>query len=368
MGNRDLIDKLRAESLHKSYNSVLALRSTTLSVKPGEFLTLLGPSGSGKTTLLGILSGLVKADGGDVWIDGARATNSPPHSRGIGVVFQSYALFPHLTVFENIAFPLRMRRLPQSEINTKVSKILDLVQLPQHADRLPRELSGGQQQRVAFARSAVYEPSIILMDEPLGALDKRLRESMQLEIKRLHVEMATTIIYVTHDQEEAMTMSDRICLMNDGTVEQIGTPSELYFAPKTIFAADFLGTSNLLSVTVQNEADTHVDVKTNDGMFLKAPRPEFAVSPGKRLVLMVRPQHLRFQATGAKHENSLRLTVEDVAMAGALTRVHLVTGSRASIIAMEMTMSPKSRLSVGSVVETYWDAGDTLLLPEGTVQ
>ena len=224
---------------------MVALAGADLELREGEFLTLLGPSGSGKTTLLMIVAGLIQPDGGEVSIDGRLATYAPPFKRDVGMVFQNYALFPHLSVGENIAFPLRMRRVPEATIQQEVRRILEVVRLPDVGGRLPRALSGGQQQRIALARCMVYKPSIILMDEPLGALDKKLRDQMQLEIKQLHAELRITVLYVSHDQEEAMIMSDRICLMRDGHIEQIGTPDELYFQPRTRFAAEFLGESNV---------------------------------------------------------------------------------------------------------------------------
>ena len=197
---------------------MVALAGADVELREGEFLTLLGPSGSGKTTLLMMVAGLIQPDAGEVWIDGRLATYAPPFRRDVGMVFQNYALFPHLTVAENIAFPLRMRRVPEATIRQEVQRVLEIVRLPDVAGRLPRALSGGQQQRIALARCMVYKPSIILMDEPLGALDKKLREQLQLEIKQLHGDLGITVLYVTHDQEEAMVMSDRICLMNDGRV------------------------------------------------------------------------------------------------------------------------------------------------------
>ncbi len=238
--------KLAVRGVGKRYGPVTALQPTSLTVQGGEFLTLLGPSGSGKTTLLMMIAGLTPASEGMVELDGQDITDLPAYRRNIGVIFQNYALFPHLSVFENIAFPLRMRRLAESEIAGKVGRALELVQLGGFGARLPRELSGGQQQRVAFARAIVFEPGLVLMDEPLGALDKKLRDELKLEIRKLHRDLGTTVVYVTHDQEEAMLLSDRICLMNNARVEQIDAPIALYQRPATRFAATFLGESNIL--------------------------------------------------------------------------------------------------------------------------
>ncbi|MFT4266274.1 MAG: ABC transporter ATP-binding protein [Xenophilus sp.] len=238
--------KLEAVGLTKRYGDVAALLPTDLQVRAGEFLTLLGPSGSGKTTLLMMISGLVAPSGGKLMIDGRDATHADPGRRGIGMVFQNYALFPHLTVWDNVAYGLRMRRTPRTELAAAVDEALAMVRMQDFGRRYPKELSGGQQQRIALARCFAYRPSVILLDEPLGALDKKLREHMQLEIRRLHGELGATFIYVTHDQDEALTMSDRICLMNQARIEQIGTPAELYDCPATRFAANFIGQSNLL--------------------------------------------------------------------------------------------------------------------------
>ena len=231
---------LRISGLCKRYGDFVALAPTDLDVAQGEFLTLLGPSGSGKTTLLSLIAGLAVPDEGKMLINGVDVTYGAPYERDIGMVFQNYALFPHMTIEENIAFPLKMRKVDSATARRRTAEALEMVRLPQLGKRFPKELSGGQQQRIALARCLVYRPSIILMDEPLGALDKKLRDQMQLEIKRIHRELGTTIVYVTHDQEEAMTMSDRICLMNGGKIEQLGTPSDLYFRPRNLFVADFL--------------------------------------------------------------------------------------------------------------------------------
>ena len=326
--------KLRLDQVAKSYGSVRALRPTTLDVPEGEFLTLLGPSGSGKSTLLQILAGLTACDHGDVWIDGRLSTDTPPHDRGIGLIFQNYALFPHLTVAQNIAFPLEMRRLPRAEIDRRVARMLEVVQLPHVGDRLPRELSGGQQQRVAFARCSVYEPSIILMDEPLGALDKRLRDDMQTEIRRLHKELGATILYVTHDQEEAMAMSDRICLMNDGGIAQLGTPSEIYFRPRSVFAAEFVGHANFVAPASD---------RTN----------------GK---CMVRPENIRILGEGERADTIVDAILEDTIMLGAFSRhvARLVTGER--LVAVNWSDERGTPHHPGETVRLGWDACNTVHL------
>ena len=351
--------KLRTQGIAKHYDAVRALAETDLEIESGEFVTLLGPSGSGKTTLLMIVAGLVEPDCGEVWIDGHPAGHMPPFRRDIGMVFQSYALFPHLSVFENIAFPLRMRRRAESEIADAVARALDTVRLPGLAQRLPRELSGGQQQRVALARALVYRPSIVLMDEPLGALDKKLREEMQLEIKELHTELGITVLYVTHDQEEALAMSDRICLMNHGSIAQIGTPTELYFAPRSVFAANFLGDSNIFAARV-------TDLGPPTILTLAAGEPVKAscadgVAKDALIHLLVRPESLRLLGDGDAATNPLCGQLDDVVMLGDVTRyfVRLADGTRVSAKRLTAAAPPPPK---GSPVTLGWSAEDTVVL------
>lgn len=233
--------RLSLRKVAKRYDEIVALHPTSLEVEPGEFFSLIGPSGSGKSTLLGSIAGFIPPSSGRIELDGEDVVSVPPYRRNVGMVFQNYALFPHMTIFENIAFPLRLRKLPSSEIRERVSRLLRMVRLPNFGSRVPSQLSGGQQQRVALARAAVYDPRLLLMDEPLGALDKNLREEMQYEIKEFHRQIAATILYVTHDQEEAATMSDRIAIMNHGDVVQYGKPRDLYEHPRNAFVASFLG-------------------------------------------------------------------------------------------------------------------------------
>ena len=239
---------IRAETLCKSFGSFTALDSVSIDVRPGEFLTLLGPSGSGKTTLLNIVAGFIRPDAGSLWFSGEDVTQRPVHERGLGMVFQNYALFPHKSVYENIAFPLRVRKLGKDEIAERVNGVLDLVQMSGLGGRSISTLSGGQRQRVALARAVVFSPRIVLMDEPLSALDKNLREQMQVEIRHLHEKIRATTIYVTHDQREALTMSDRIAVMNKGRIEQCDTPDRIYENPASRFVAGFIGETTLVPV------------------------------------------------------------------------------------------------------------------------
>lgn len=306
--------KLTIEGLSKRYGTVTALEPTHLTVPTREFLTLLGPSGSGKTTLLQMICGLVEPSSGRILIDGRDQTQTPVHQRDIGLVFQHYALFPHLTVAENIEFPLRMRALSAAAIKQRVKDVLMMVQLDHLAARFPRELSGGQQQRVALARSFVYQPSIILMDEPLGALDKKLREHMQIEIKQLHRETGATIIYVTHDQEEALALSDRICLMNHARIEQLGSPQDIYARPATAFAADFIGISNIFRGQVDS-SNGETRLATRHGKFRL---PAGASYSGAEAAIVVRPEQI---SLGADKGNTIVGRVADAVYAGSETRL-----------------------------------------------
>ena len=297
-------EKLLLDGISKKYGDFTALKPTQLTIMDGEFLTLLGPSGSGKTTLLQIISGLVEPTTGKMFFEGEDWTNRPVNSRGMGMVFQHYALFPHMTVSENIAFPLKMRSMSQSEISRQVSETLAKVQLGDFGHRFPRELSGGQQQRVALARCFVYRPKIILMDEPLGALDKSLRENMQLEIRRLHQEFGTTVIYVTHDQVEAMTMADRIVVMRDGRILQTGTPTELYENPTDVFTARFIGSPSMNLIAGR---------RNGSGVEL---------APDGDILVGVRPHDLKVEE-GTANGLSLTGTVTAVEPLGAETLVHL---------------------------------------------
>jgi len=307
--------KLDIRDVAKRYGEAIALSPTSLQVGAGEFLTLLGPSGSGKTTLLMMIAGLTEASGGEILLDGHEITRKPAYRREIGVVFQNYALFPHLSVFENVAFPLRMRKIPESELKSAVGRALELVRLGHLAGRLPRELSGGQQQRVAFARAIVFDPQLVLMDEPLGALDKKLRDELKLEIRKLHAELKKTIVYVTHDQDEAMLLSDRVCLMNEARVEQIDTPAALYERPLTRFAAGFVGESNLIDGIV---AGGHVRFGEQ---LLATAHSDRLPAEGQPITVLIRPERLRF--AGASDVTQLQGKVVDVIDLGAVRRLSI---------------------------------------------
>ncbi|AOB31435.1 ABC transporter [Bordetella sp. H567] len=340
--------KLETRGLSKRYGQTLALAPTDLRVESGEFLTLLGPSGSGKTTLLQMIAGLVAPTEGSLHIDGRDATRMPASERGIGLVFQSYALFPHLTVAENVAYPLRMRRVPARRIADDVAQVLAMVQMQEYGERYPHELSGGQQQRVALARCFVYRPAVVLLDEPLGALDKKLREHMQLEIRRLHRELKATFIYVTHDQEEALTMSDRICLMNRARIEQLGTPLELYDRPVSRFAANFLGHSNILEGRLDGDELAWKD--------RALPLPPYDGATDGTAALLVRPETARLCAPDRA---LLRGTVSQVVFTGADIRVHVDPGCGFEFL----VRSPRDAAPApGDPVGVTWNPRDAVLL------
>ncbi|MFM0740936.1 ABC transporter ATP-binding protein [Paraburkholderia xenovorans] len=366
---------LQIAGLGKRYGDFVALAPTTLDVAEGEFLTLLGPSGSGKTTLLSLIAGLAVPDEGQIRINGADVTYGAPYERDIGMVFQNYALFPHMTVAENIAFPLQMRKTDAKTIQAKVKDALEMVHLPHVAQRYPRELSGGQQQRIALARCMVYRPSIILMDEPLGALDKKLRDHMQLEIKRIHRELGTTIVYVTHDQEEAMTMSDRICLMNAGSIAQLGTPADLYFRPNSVFVADFLGESNLLDAVVTGRAGDQVQISVQGVAKGEAMAYDPVIANGKPVKLMLRPQNLRVHASAnhvadaagaanAGNGGGLSAKLTDIMVTGSMTKLYLQphAADAAPLVAAFPTNRFGSQYEVGQTLGLSWLATDAVAI------
>jgi len=313
------------DRISKAFGAVQVVKDLNLEVKKGEFLSLLGPSGSGKTTILMMLAGFEMPTSGQILLDGRRIDQLPSHKRQMGVVFQDYALFPHLSVSANVAFPLEMRGLPRPEIAARVSKALDMVRLAHLADRKPAQLSGGQQQRVALTRALVFEPAVLLMDEPLGALDKQLRENMQLEIRDLHRRLGVTVVFVTHDQSEALTMSDRIAVLNGGVIEQLDTPQDIYDAPRSRFVAKFIGETNLMEGTIARLNGTTAETVLSDGTRLVVV-PCGNMKVGDRIAISLRPERivLNTQATAA---NALPVAVADTVYHGDHLRVQLTAGS-----------------------------------------
>jgi len=337
--------------LDKRYGATRALDGVSLAVAPGEFFTLLGPSGCGKTTTLRAVAGFVRPDAGDVVIRGARVNDVPPHRRRVGLVFQSYALFPHRTVRQNVAFGLRMQGAPRAEIARLVADALGLVQLPGHGERYPRELSGGEQQRVALARALVTRPAVLLLDEPLGALDKKLRDHMKIELKRLQRDVGVTTIYVTHDQEEALTMSDRVAVMRAGRVEQVGAPREIYETPGTIFVAGFIGNTNLIAGRSRDGAA--VDCA---GMTIATTGT--ASTAGAAVTVAVRPERIRLDDTGGL-DNQVAATVAHVVYQGETVRYLLAADGGLELQAVELG---RVRFPAGTRVRAGWAATDARVL------
>ncbi len=343
------------EGVEKTYDGhTLAVRNLNLQVAQGEFLTLLGPSGSGKTTTLNMLAGFERPTRGRIVLDGMSVDRRPPYERNIGMVFQNYALFPHMTVAENVAFPLTVRRFGRSEIAARVTRALAMVRLEPFASRRPAQLSGGQQQRVALARALVFEPSLVLMDEPLGALDKKLREHMQIEIKRLHETLGLTVVYVTHDQSEALTMSDRVAVFCDGAVVQQGPPELLYTAPETAFVAGFIGENNLLPGTL-----TAIGAELAGGAFVPA-TPIGPLRSGDAVCLAVRPECIRIVAAD---DMVLRGRIESRIYLGDHQRV-LVRLPGGELVGVKL--DPQARTD-GADVALSWSAGDCRAFPAESV-
>lgn len=348
---------LRLANLSKRFDDVVAVDNLQLVVPPGEFLTLLGPSGSGKTTTLAMIGGFLEPSSGEIFVNETPVSRLPPHKRDLGVVFQSYALFPHMTVFQNIAFPLRFRQASGGEIAARVRSMLDVVRLPGYDHRYPRELSGGQQQRVALARALVFNPDVLLMDEPLGSLDKQLREEMQLEIRRIHEELKVTIISVTHDQEEALTTSDRVAIMKQGRIEQVGTPEDVYERPATAFVAGFIGESNFFTGSITAIHGNELVLRTNDGLDLRALLTE-GLSPGGLVTLAVRPERLVLLWGEERLPNMVEGMVEAVVYAGHSLRYQIRLGAERLITlkrpgaVRSMDVRQGDRVRVGWTVES----------------
>jgi putative spermidine/putrescine transport system ATP-binding protein len=348
------------KGLTKRYGGVTAVDAINLEARPGEFLTLLGPSGSGKTTTLNMIAGFIDVTAGELLIDDKPVHSLPPHKRNIGMVFQHYALFPHMSVVENVTYPLRQRKVPRSERQNLVHEALKTVGLADLGHRMPQQLSGGQQQRVALARAMVYSPRVLLMDEPLGALDKKLRDSLQLEIKRIHAELGTTFVYVTHDQDEALVLSDRIAVFNDGRIEQVGTAEDLYERPSTVFVAQFLGESSLFHGVATGETDGCAVQSL--GSTLRAHRGE--VASGEPATLVVRPERIRLlpidQAQPAG--NSVRGRVRQEIYLGSARKLAIELADGSQVLVRE-SAGDVSASRPGDEVWLTFRAEDAAVLP-----
>jgi putative spermidine/putrescine transport system ATP-binding protein len=351
------------EHVQKSYDGVsLVVKDLNLSIGKGEFLTMLGPSGSGKTTCLMMLAGFETATHGEIKLDGRNINQVPPHKRGIGMVFQNYALFPHMTVGENLAFPLEVRGMSKDMRETKVKRALDMVQMYAFINRRPAQLSGGQQQRIALARALVFDPSLVLMDEPLGALDKQLREHMQFEIKHLHESLGITVVYVTHDQGEALTMSDRVAVFNDGRIQQLASPSDLYERPDNSFVAQFIGENNKLSGTIETIGDGKCMVRLETGEVIDA-TPVNVTTKGAKTLVSIRPERVEYKPEAMPAgAHTIDAEVREFIYMGDMFRTRLrVAGSDDFVIKSRNTLGQRM-LAPGEKIKIGWAPQDARAL------
>ncbi|MBO5501844.1 MAG: ABC transporter ATP-binding protein [Clostridia bacterium] len=358
---------LQVKDLCKDYGTGMVLHNLNLSVEAGEFLTLLGPSGCGKTTTLRIIAGLEEATQGSVWLEGEDMSHLPPEKRPVNTVFQSYALFPHMNVAQNIAYGLKLKGIKKAEQKERVAEALALVRLEGYEKRMPTQLSGGQRQRVAIARAAVLKPRVLLLDEPLGALDLKLRQEMQVELKRLQQQLGITFIYITHDQEEALNMSSRIVVMRDGKVEQIGTPEEIYEHPATLFVAGFIGQSNLIHGTVDDCTEDGMLTLNVNGLLL----PAFAgngyrPSSGEKAVVCLRPQRVRY-GSEPQHDMTLKGTILSKTYTGGMQNTQIALSDSLTINAVSQS-SEMDTFPVGCEVYVGWNSQHTPAVPEESVR
>ena len=349
---------VRFLEVQKSYDGeTLVVKDLNLDIARGEFLTMLGPSGSGKTTCLMMLAGFEPATNGEITLDGHPINNVAPHKRGIGMVFQNYALFPHMTVAENLAFPLEVRGMGKSDIEAKVKRALDMVQLGDFGSRRPMQLSGGQQQRVAVARALVFDPELVLMDEPLGALDKQLREQMQYEIKHIHENLGVTIVYVTHDQSEALTMSNRVAVFNDGIIQQLAPPDVLYEKPDNAFVAQFIGENNKLLGTVKEKKDGNCVIDIEGAGVVHALDVN-AGEVGEGSSLSLRPERVMIDPPEGKFPNVYEGTVEELIYLGDHIRTRVNVCGHDDFIVKVPNISDHASLIEGHSVTVGWSVED----------
>ncbi|AVT78673.1 Fe3+/spermidine/putrescine ABC transporter ATP-binding protein [Rhodopseudomonas palustris] len=342
----------------KRYGQFHAVDRISLDIEPGEFITLLGPSGSGKTTLLNLLAGFQSLDGGEILVDGKPVHNVPTHKRGFGMVFQSYALFPNMTVTQNVAFPMRMAGVDRATATRCVAETLEIMRLSAHADKAPSEMSGGQQQRVAIARAIVMRPKVVLMDEPLSALDRRLRESIQIEIRDLHQTIGSTILFVTHDQGEALTMSDRIAVLDAGKIVQIGRPLDIYRHPVNRFVASFVGESNLIEAEIMQKRGTTVTLKNRSGYVFEAESRD-AIDVG-RVTVLVRPERIAIADEPAA--NSTPVTVTSAIFLGETLRIEAQMESGETLLVRCPDSAKRPLPNIGDRLHVSWGPEDCWVL------
>ena len=352
---------VKFDKVDKSYDGkVLVVKDLNLDIAEGEFVTMLGPSGSGKTTCLMMLAGFETPTNGEIYLDGNPISNIPPHKRGIGMVFQNYALFPHMTVHENLAFPLKVRKFSKVDADNKVEKALSMVSLSGFGSRMPAQLSGGQQQRVAVARALVFDPAVVLMDEPLGALDKNLRESMQYEIKHIHESIGVTVVYVTHDQSEALTMSNRIAVFNDGKVQQLSSPDKLYEEPVNSFVAEFIGENNTFQGEVSDISNDRCKIKLDSGNEILA-KPIRVKSKGEKSIVSLRPERAIIDPD-EKMDNKFKGKIEEVIYHGDHTRVRLNLLGNKEFILKVPNSSARMDIKLGNEIKIGWNSFDARAL------
>lgn len=350
---------VRFENVQKSYDGEnLVVKNLNLDVERGEFLTMLGPSGSGKTTCLMMLAGFEPATHGEIYLNKQPINNVPPHKRGIGMVFQNYALFPHMTVAENLAFPLMVRKMSKADVEAKVKHALEMVRLPQFSGRRPGQLSGGQQQRVAVARALVFEPDLVLMDEPLGALDKNLREEMQYEIKHIHENVGVSVVYVTHDQSEALTMSNRVAVFDDGIIQQLAPPEELYERPVNAFVAYFIGENNRLYGTVKEVNGEECAVELDGGGGVVKALKVNTGGPGSRTTLSLRPERVGIAPPAGSVQNVLTGTVLELIYLGDHIRTRMTVSGNDEFIVKVPNAQGHAAMKVGEEVQVGWTTED----------
>ena len=354
--------------VQKTYDGrTMVISDLQLEVGDGEFLTMLGPSGSGKTTCLMMLAGFEPTSGGNIQLKGRSVTRVPPYKRNIGMVFQNYALFPHMTVGENVAYPLKVRGVPQSRRDELVREMLEVVRLQGYESRRPNQLSGGQQQRVALARALVFEPTLVLMDEPLGALDRQLREHMQLELKALQKRLGVTVVYVTHDQGEALTMSDRIAIFNEGDIQQCASPEDVYNRPANAFVAQFIGESNTLLGKVEEVSNDGLCTVEVIGTGQVRATPVQVDAPGQETLISMRPEHIILNPSDESLENIFEARVENIIFMGEHIRAELSIGDNPNFIVKVPNTWNISPPSTGDMIRVGWRAEDCRALdpPQG---
>ena len=356
------MERIRLDCLTKAYDQQRVVSDFSLSVNAGEFCVILGPSGSGKSTLINMIAGFTAPSSGEIYVDGKPTTGLAPHQRDLGMMFQGYALFPHLSVYENVAFPLRARGVPDKALREHVERALAMVELAGFEQRRPDELSGGQQQRTALARALVFGPRLLLMDEPLAALDRRLRERMQTEIRSIQQQLAITVLYITHDQQEAMTLADVLVVMNRGRAEQVGAPLDVYHRPKTRFVSEFLGDINLLEATIESTSGAQVTCRTSRGDLVVV-ATEDSVAVGQQVTLAIRPEQMRFTTGEFTGINHLAGRVGDVVDWGVSRRYHIdIADASRVLLVVESGGTRMQTHRRGDEVVVSFDVRDTTIV------